>query len=60
MLRSSCQGTIRSAPKASCVRARDVQVFALTLDAQSGIRERDSLVNILVIILKIYFNKLNS
>lgn len=29
-----------------------IQVFALTLDAQSGIKERDSLVNVLVIILK--------
>lgn len=32
----------------------------LTPDAQSGIKECDSLVNILVIILKMYFNKLNS
>lgn len=51
-------------PEGELCRARDgppaVQVFALTLDAQSGIGERDSLVNILVIIPKIYFNKLNS
>ena len=37
-----------------------IQVFTLTLDAQSGIKECDSLVNILVTILKMYFNKLNS
>lgn len=37
-----------------------IQVLMLTLDVQNGIKECDSLVNILVIILKMYFNKLNS
>lgn len=36
-----------------------IQVFMLTLDVQSRIKECGSLVNTLVIILKMYFNKLN-
>lgn len=64
ILCSSCQETILLCPKASSVRGQDmpltIQVLMLTLDVQSGIKECDSLVNILVIILKMYFNKLNS
>lgn len=37
-----------------------IQVFTVTQDALCGIKQRDSLVNILVIILKMFFNKLNS
>lgn len=36
-----------------------IQVLMLTLDVQSRIKEWESLVNILVIILKMYFNNLN-
>lgn len=37
-----------------------IPVVTLMLDAQSGIKECDSLVNILVIRLKMWFNNSNS